>query len=441
MLTRLQICDSVNKTTDKESVSTNPEAVPAEPEQDLDWLREQLAPFLANNPLATLETLGSKATITKPWGDDTVNFQIPKDPNDVIGILNDLFFPPLYSAIFHKDRGDLEFIFTSRRVEVHGRNFGFNFRGTLIQCEFADVSDRLMKVAAIARPVAPPSHTGHRNLFTFNVKSIAGGEKAGNGTSFWIRGVTWDDVFLLDLARSLNFYMWYFDRESPRILIHERSKLESPGKMPPRYLFDSFPKLISGRPLDAFLLQLWESFVVGNAVHRVLYGYQIIEYVAFYHVQDSISQTIRRVLVSPETLERSTEATRQILEAIAEDKMEDAAKVDKVVELYVDHNQLANAVRRNLGYFSEDVIFDGGFVLPALCSAKWEPTDKKECKEMARRVASSVRKMRNAIAHSRESRNTNSIAPTLSNQDRIYPWLDPVSILVSNLMLYAGSNF
>jgi hypothetical protein len=212
--------------------------------------------------------------------------------------------------------------------------------------------------------------------------------------------------------------------------------LELPGEIP-RYLYDAFPSVISGRPLDTFLLQLWESFSLGNAIHRILYGYQIIEYVAFYHLQESISQTIRRVLLSPDTLERPTEATRQILEVMAEDRMEDGAKIERVVETYVDHEKVAAAIKRNLAYFAEDLQFDGGFVLPAICSSKWDPKDKKECRDITRKVAQSLRKIRNAIAHSRESRNSNSIAPTPANQDRIYAWLDPQSTIVSNLMLYS----
>ena len=329
-------------------------------------LKDRLSIFLSNNPSAALELRGSKVVVSTPWGDDTIILEIPQESDEEISILNSLVLPPLYSAIFHLDSTDLEFVFSPRRPEVYGRSFKFNFHGRAFVCEFADVSDRLNKLAAMAKPIAPPSHTDHRNLAGFNlVRLLASGEQQ-RGTSFWIREIAWDDNFILELARSLNFYMWYFDRESPMIQIHERSKLESPGKMP-RFLFDSFPSVIPGRKLDTFLLQLWESFSRGNAIHRVLYGYQIVEYVAFYHLQESISQVIRRVLVAPESLERSGEATRQILEAIAEDRMEDAAKIEKVVEIYVDHQQLANAVQRNTTYFCKDVLFDVVYALLRAC--------------------------------------------------------------------------
>jgi hypothetical protein len=401
-----------------------------------------LKEFLQNNPDSSMKIEEQMIIIAQPWGDDTLQICFRSDDKALPAILNEVVLPPLFSAIYHLDERDLELIFIPGRSEEYGRRFDFHFKGAVLTCEFSDCSDRLLGIVKAARPIGPPSHTDHRNLGRFNavLRRLEKDRSARRtGTSFWIRGIDWDQNEVLELARNMNFYLWYFDRQSPRIQIHERSRLEVPGKIP-RYLFDVFPSKISARPLDPFLLQLWESFAVGNVIHRVLYGYQIIEYVGFYQVQEHILQAIRRVLLAPDSFERPREATSQILDAVSEDKLEDAVKIERAVEAYVDHEQLGAAIRRNLPYFSEDHQFDGGFSQPAICSEQWEGRDKKDCKELVRKVANSLRKIRNAIVHSRESRNVNSIAPTLANQDRLYPWLDPMSVVVSNLLLFRETD-
>ena len=108
---------------------------------------------------------------------------------------------------------DIEFIYTPLRADVHGRKFQFNFRGKVIHCEFGDISDRVDAIADMAAPVGPPSHTDHRNMGIFNI--IRASRATANermGTSFWIHAIDWDDEYVLELARNLNFYMWYFDQ-------------------------------------------------------------------------------------------------------------------------------------------------------------------------------------------------------------------------------------
>lgn len=132
----------------------------AERPPDLTNLRNRLDPFFQHNQNSTLVARGSRAVVKDPWADDTLILRLPEDPDEAIETLNSLILPPLYSALFHRDRQDLEFIYTPVRTDVHGRTFQFAFRGRSYRCEFADASDRLKKLAAMARPVEPPSTTG-----------------------------------------------------------------------------------------------------------------------------------------------------------------------------------------------------------------------------------------------------------------------------------------
>lgn len=347
-----------------------------------DEARAQLAAFVEGNPLSSIENKDDRIVVKDPWGDETLILRLPEVPDEMIGMLNRLTFPPMFSALYHRETRDLEFIYSPRETKERGRRFEFLFNGKGTTCEFLDTSPELRKVASIARPIAPPSHTKHRNLATFNSMRRLGQDPALTGTSFWVRDIELDPDAILELARNLNFFMWYFDRKTPRIEIHEPRAKKGADKTP-QYRFDEFPTKISGRPLETFLLQLWEGFIWGNIMSRVLYGYQIIEFVAFYHLQESIQQTIRRVLTSPEILARPVQASRQILEIVAEDRLEDAVKVEKVIDVYVDHEMLAAAIKRNLPCFSAEVQFDGGFNLPSVCSSKWDPKDAKDYKELS----------------------------------------------------------
>ncbi len=233
---------------------------------DADPVEPQTTPLVAfanNNPESAVTEEGSAFVIEKPWGDETVTIRVPKEASALIQALNTVRLPPRLTAIWHLDTKDLEFIFGPIRANhaVRNRQFTFSCKGREHSCGYSDASDRLELIGTASRPVGPPSSTDHRNVAVFRtfarMKRMA--EETGRPfdatqTSFWIRDVSLAEGDVPDLARHLNFYMRYFDRQSPRILIHEDPAPKSQQHKSDRYPFGAFPKTLAATGLDPYLL-------------------------------------------------------------------------------------------------------------------------------------------------------------------------------------------
>ena len=128
-----------------------------------------LAPFLQTNPESSVENEGQFLRIKQPWGDSTIVLNVPLVDAALIEALNAVRLPPRFSAIWHRDRSHLEFIFTAVPIEQHlyQREFSFAFEGQTVRCHFADSSERLLAVAKASRPVEPAALTDHRHLSSY----------------------------------------------------------------------------------------------------------------------------------------------------------------------------------------------------------------------------------------------------------------------------------
>ena len=407
-----------------------------------DPVREQLAAFLEGNPESEYVVEEGQRRIKRPWGDSTLEIQIPEDDaGELIAMLNSLYLPPRFTALWHRDSEDLEMIWTAMPVgeELRTRSFDFRFRDRSYRCEYAPASRSLCALARASRPVEPPSSTGYRNLSTFQLRQLRAELSRSNGdttepTSFYIRSLPWDENAVVELAHHVNFYMCYFDRQSPVIVIHEMPSGGAKVTGPQRYPLGDFPELISGRALDPYLLALWDSTFSVSPFLCFLHGYQILEYAAFYFLREGVLQTVKRILCSPDVLARPNEAVRQVVDAVVEDRMGDAEKMVAVVKQVVDPEALWREIEPNIEYFCRDVDFDGGATLAALLNPGSGVEDFR--KAWIPKFPEALRKLRNGIVHAREQRGPGGILPTRANSERIAPWLAPLSVAAVQTILY-----
>jgi hypothetical protein len=255
-------------------------------------------------------------------------------------------------------------------------------------------------------------------------------------TSFWIRGIdNYDDDSIGDLVRTINFHMSYFDRSSPNILIHEESLEPRVMDDLDRTESDSFPETVSGKDIHQHVLVLWASARDGDPFLRFIQYYQILEYAGYYHVKEKIRRDVERAIVAPDATARPVRVAQQLLDAIAEDKRSDDQKISAMIDECVDPREMWEILRGSLADFSEEVELDGGFVLPALVSAsigfdEFERSWNKQFSQALHRV-------RNALVHARESRQSTMIAPTIANHARLSQWLLPLSETAARVMLYS----
>ena len=228
--------------------------------------------------------------------------------------------------------------------------------------------------------------------------------------------------------------MHYFDKETALVEIHENLPVESEQKESDRYRHGTFPDEIVGRPLDPFLLGLWQNSVYSSIRLRFLYCYQILEYADFYHIKKGTLRTIKRVVSAPSDSMYMDDAVRQISDVMSEERMNDEAKIAYMVQQLVDPDLLWKEIEPNLGFLCRESEFDGGFKIPALVRASCDSDEFRSVWHP--KFIDSVRKIRNALVHGRESRMSGVISPTRRNDDLLRPWLAPLSATALQAILY-----
>jgi hypothetical protein len=411
--------------------------------------REALSAFFRNNPESVYEVENGYHYIARPWADETLKLLVvtddPEFERQYAQILNGILLPSRLTAIYHRQRRDLEVIYApvAPDDETRERKFDFHYGDAAYSVEFADSSPVLQFLAGLAVAVLPPSSTGHRNLIPFRelLRTRSRGSNAERAatpdlvpTSFWIRGIEWDEEFVLEFVRHLNFYMRYFDLQTPHILVHDEHAERTDDSGPARFPFGEFPKSIMGRPLDQYLTGLAHTATTSSdRFTSFIYAYQILEYAGFYHLQDAIERDVRRILAAPDALSRPTEATREILDLLAEDRSSPEDKMTALFRQLVSPSAVWRQIEANRSYFAADVEFDGGFQLPALIREEWNLSDFEAA--WLPKFPDQLRKLRNALVHSREARQSRGLAPTISNHERIEPWLGPLWVAAMQVVV------
>ena len=406
---------------------------------------DKLAEFLSRNPESTTIDAGADYRVLRPWGDDTLALSCPKADEDGIRILSRLRLPTRFTAIWHVDTNDVEFIygFLSLDDDLLNRAFHFSFKGRSIECVFADGSDALRWLALHAQMEKPPGDSGHRNLpqlasfMTFLAERGDDLSSKVKLTSFWVRRFEGTEQELVELSQHLNFYMYYFDRKTPRILIHEASHAAPSKSIARRYPFGAFPPRLDGRQLDPYLLLLWHGALSAHdAVRAYLYNYQVLEYCAFYYLSTKALQAVRRIIAAPDLAARADVATRALLDRIVEDRLGDDAKIQAVIEESVEPRILWYEIETQMEVFTVPTTFEGGFTLPPLVKEGWTVEDFKTA--WIPKVPDQLRKLRNALVHSREQRMAACIAPTPGNHILLKPWASLATAISMQVITYTS---
>jgi hypothetical protein len=422
---------------------STPARPPAEDEPRLQELRTLLAQFLHANPAATVAIGSVGPQILTPWNDRSVSIAIDTDDSALLQALNSLILPAAFSAVRHADTHDMEFIWgpVTLSSPYALRHFDFLYKGATYVCEFAPASERLRLLANATIPVSSPTLTQYRNLqsmgrFLTTENSLPGMRKDLVLTSFWIHNITLDELELVKLARSLNFCMSYFDERSPRVLIHEANAElnRAPSQSTVR---EEFPSHLVAGELDEFLMTLWESATdSADVFRRFINYYQILEYSAFYFLDKSLQVGVRKVLRQPDALGEIDRTVHALLDVLAENKRQDETRIVELVSTVVDPGQLWACLAPHEKYFSEALVFDGGFELPPLIKPGW--TVEEWCCSWSPAYPNALRKIRNALVHGREQRSALVIAPTNVNLNRLRHWLPGLRSAAGQVILYVS---
>ncbi len=409
---------------------------------------ERLKPFLQTNPESTLQAVTYPIkgfAITEPWGDRSVEIFLPVQPDQLITALNNVFLPERFTAIWHTDSKLFEIIFTVYVVEkgIADRSFSIEHRGRTYECSFGDASDRLLLLFAEHYYAVHTTTTDYRNLDPFSdyvlgKKRVRGFKPIPNARPlcFWIKGISdWNTDLVLDLARHLNFYMAYYDTESPQILIHATPAEEIAMQPDTRFREGEFPLQIQlRRPIEENLLIFWQAAREGDPIQAFLNYFLILEYASFFYIKEDVKRAVKKHLSAPHATSNIDALTEQMLADLTQDQLDTHQKMDGLLARCVEPRLVWREMEKNRDYFSTLQTFDGGFTIEATLSK--DATEKTFSSTFVTTFGAKIRSIRNAIAHGKEQRSLASIVPTTSNFSKLEPWVSAIAVASREVMIY-----
>jgi hypothetical protein len=408
----------------------------------LQSLQKRLGPFLRNNPASKIGqyAFGDAVAVKSPWGDTSIELVFPDSDDALVEALNNLLLPERFTAIWHLDQENFEIIYSVYPTSEADRTFAFKHRDRTYECAFADSSERLLLLAEHFYPVGPTT-TDFRNLGGFSdyvlaKKGVKGMAKIPDARplSFWIKGLKWDADAVLDLANHINFYMAYYDTESAQILIHSPASETTAMQPQTRFRDGNFPTTIKARSIEENLLHFWRaSNESSDPIRNYINNYLILEYAAFFYIDDSVKRNVQKCLAAPNATANFETLTRRVLEAIGE-KLPEVQRVQHLLKNCVEPRLIWREIEKNLDYFSKPHKFDGGYTSEPLVakgateeafSTNWDITFEAK-----------IRSIRNALSHGKEVRTLSTISPTTRNFELLEPWVPLVAVAAREVMVY-----
>ncbi|MFW2341104.1 hypothetical protein [Brevundimonas sp.] len=444
------LCDGGETMTEAGSDDANghPDAMPN--------LDETFAAFLHSNPSSRIVTFPppdvdarvsdnrDAGLVLAPWGDESLAFVVPDQPAEIADVLNVLVLPEQLSAVWHTDSKKLEVIWTARKLTdvlqpIVGRKFRFNFRGKNHECEFARSSDRLLTLAKFIQPLST-SETFFRNLQSF-AAFVDQGEDERDGAydqpkSFWISNIEWDPSETIEIIKHLNFYLTYFDNQSPYVIVHDISKDSIGLAQKTRYIKKSFPSDISATEMDQNLLTYWEAAPRTNQVMQFIIYYRMIEYCSMQYVDHSVRAEIKRLVSAPDVRDSIGDVVDGIINAVNKKTLDEPSKLKSVIRNTVDPKHIWADIKESIEFFSEEQEFEGGFRVRALVGA----TEVEEgfCKRGLDQFTDTLRRIRNALSHGKDHETDGVILPTQRNMEMLRPWVHLIATAAGEVALYKG---
>ena len=401
------------------------------------------------NPDVIIETETEHLNFKNLWADDTFMIRLKKDED--LDFLGQLAFPQELSAIYHADQKKLEFIMVPC-TESHIKsmfNFNFWYKGKEFSCEYKESSKQLLTIASGFRELDEGSISDYRNLRELRdylrkddlPKYIQKYFEKKFVRSFFMSG----DFDEIDndykiLSKHFNFYVSYFNRKNPKILIHEPKNEKTKYHIPCLMNINNFPEILNFNKLDPILLDMFQIAGESNNTRlKYLFYFQILEYCSYYHLNDELTNQLKEIIKRPDLLNRSTEYSKLLIDQFKDHfkNNDDSNKLEKTILSYCSFDDIKEELRVNLDYFTQPLEFEGGFVLDAILNDS-RCLDKPP-KQIMSTIKKNIEKIRNVLVHLRESRENKVILPTPNNNNSLIPYLYLVRRIAEKVAIMHGN--
>ncbi len=397
-------------------------------------MNQFLSALKKNNPSIIISQETEHYNVENLWEDEGVLIRFEKTID--LSPIQNLSFPPEFSAILHLDKQILEIIFSPLppNYSLIGRAFDFHFEGELFKAEYKESSEAFKIIATAFREKdSANSKTEYRNLKEFRdyyrkdslppfLKKYYEDKVPIN---FQISGNFSLVKDLISFCKHINFYMSFYERHSPMILIFEKDKFEKEKFVIPCYSrSEIFPNTLNFLKIDPVLLDLFEVVrQTSNIRLKFLFYYQVLEYCSYYYLNDELKRKLTNIVKNPDLLNKPMEYSKNIIEEFKDyfKSNDDTAKLEKLINEFVDFTEIKQELKCNWQYFSTPVKFDGDFVIPSLISAEQDLDSTP--KNILRDIKRNIESIRNVLVHIRESRENKVILPTSRNNHLLFPYL------------------
>lgn len=389
--------------------------------------------FLGNNKSIVKKIDKSYHELSLLWQDDTFVCRIPKSTN--FSILKDIILPKELSALFNKETKVLEFIFSPLKPDENflPRKTKFYFKNIEFETEYSEPSEALELIAKGFIEIDINSETNYRNLRFFRdfYKQENLSEygkmffKEKNPISFKVKG-SFDKINndFVGLSKHLNVYSRFYDRKAPVIIIFENQGEKTKHELPCLTNLDTFPENIIMKEIDPVLIDLFHiANETSNIRLKYIFYYQILEYCAYYHLNDDLKRNLNNILKNPDLISNYNNYSRLIIEEFKNNfkNNDDKLKLAKLVTDYCTYEEIKYEIKCNQQSFIEDIEFDGGFILSSILKDERDIEDPP--KDIMPKIVDRIDRIRNVLVHIRESRENKIILPTKKNNNQLFAYV------------------
>lgn len=375
-----------------------------------------------------------KIHIQNLWGDNSFFLRFNEDID--LEFLNHYYFPTELMAMYSLESNLIEvFAFPiSPDSDLIKRKFDFNFQGETFVCEWSKPTEEFVKIASAFRELKEESHTAYRNLRQFRdyyridelpdfMSKYFDDKEPFN---FFIKGnLSKIKDEIIEFCKTLNFYMSYFDRETPNVQIFSTQFNKETFNLPCYSLFDTFPSSINATDIDDILLDI---ITVANKASdprlRFIFYFQILEYASYYFLKSDIKDKLNNILKRPDVSFKSEDYTKTIIEEFKNhfNKNDDKTKLDMLINEHIKLPDLKLELENNVDYFSKTIEFDGGFTIEPIMKDSITGIEQLP-DNIIKTIKENIVNIRNSLVHLREYRENKVIIPTDKNDNLLIPYI------------------
>ena len=390
--------------------------------------------FKKLNPDLKVELKNGVYTVSSLWGVDELSFDFSSSEFNSI---KRIIFPNRHAAMYHSTKKLYEFFFTlAKETEepLLKRKTKFNYKGFSFETYYSKASNAFDIIAskfAMNKKYVYESRNLDRFKYYYIKDSLPEDVKSTLANivpvNFYVKG-PFDKMPIeehIRLFKHINFYMKFYDRESPQIIIYDIPSIDSEKiKRPCLSNSMAFPSDIETISIDDSIIDLFEAARETPSIRlKYIFYFQVLEYCAFYHLKDSQKNALNNILKNPDIISKREFYTQRIIDELKESfkQNDDSAKIDSLICTYCRIEDIKDEITANIDFFTGKVEYDGGFVLDPLFDKSAVKNDVIDIN--LKNIKNNIEKIRNVLVHARESRETRVIKQTNDNMEKIKPYL------------------